>query len=525
MASITRYGKRGNYRIDFYDTDGSRKSIRLGRVSRRTAENVKVHVEALIEARIDQGRVPAATTAWLESISTQLRDKLVRAGLVEVQCQLTVREYLEEWHQRRQNAGYTPESLIAWGQVIRDLNQCFADRKLVGLTLEDGERFLQYLRSRNLAQCTIAKRLRHAKTMLQDAVKRKLLPANPWQYLTCREGNPASKRQYVSLQDIERVIQAAPDVWWQLLIALARYAGLRIPSEAIGLTWNDVDWQNQRLTVTSPKTARQGKPYRVVPIFPLLLPYLEQAFEAAEPGALYVFPEHFRKRVSGPHRLKGCNLRTTFVKIIRRAGVEPWPKLWHNLRASCESDLAQDYPLAVVTKWLGNTPSIALRHYVDPTDDAFERAKHWVPRVIQASQFIPNENRTGQSSAEGLHGVTQDTHVESGDTPNYRAAKHAAITQRNTQPQRATSSGTKRQFFPQLQINYQDMHQVAISCFSAQSPIMERTGFRSSENRPENQGFAQDAQRNAQRLTQVLALLAQLSDAEREAIRCFLNRE
>ena len=71
--------------------------------------------------------------------------------------------------------------------------------------------------------------------------------------------------------------------------------------------------------------------------------------------------------------MAGARLGTTFAKIVRRAGVEPWPRLWHSLRASCESDLAQSFPLATVTKWLGSTPSVALRHYVDPTEAAFER--------------------------------------------------------------------------------------------------------------------------------------------------------
>ena len=32
-----------------------------------------------------------------------------------------------------------------------------------------------------------------------------------------------------------------------------------------------------------------------------------------------------------------------------------------------------------MTKWLGNTPSAALRHYVDPTEAAFELAQTWTP--------------------------------------------------------------------------------------------------------------------------------------------------
>ena len=83
-----------------------------------------------------------------------------------------------------------------------------------------------------------------------------------------------------------------------------------------------------------------------------------------------------RAPTAGP----AANVRTTFAKIVRRAGVEPWPRLWHSLRASCESDLAQSFPLATVTKWLGNTPSVALRHYVDPTEVAFDRALDWRPK-------------------------------------------------------------------------------------------------------------------------------------------------
>src|SRR5262249_37139077 len=94
----------------------------------------------------------------------------------------------------------------------------------------------------------------------------------------------------------------------------------------------------------------------------------------------------------------GANMRTTVAKIIRRAGVEPWPRLWHSLRASCESDLAQSFPLATVTKWLGNTPSVALRHYVDPTEAAFDRALEWRPAETGGAKpgALPAQNQAQQ---------------------------------------------------------------------------------------------------------------------------------
>ena len=141
----------------------------------------------------------------------------------------------------------------------------------------------------------------------------------------------------------------------------------------------DADWERNRLSIPPPKPRSYGKSHRVIPLFTLLRPHLEAAFEHAEEGSEFIVPEEYRKRAEGEGGWGGANLRTRFGKIVRRAGVDPWPRLWHLLHASCESDLAQSFPLATVTKWLGNTPSVALRHYVDPTEAAFDRAVNWVP--------------------------------------------------------------------------------------------------------------------------------------------------
>lgn len=58
-------------------------------------------------------------------------------------------------------------------------------------------------------------------------------------------------------------------------------------------------------------------------------------------------------RASAAVGWKGTNLRTTMLKLIRRAGLKAWPKPFHNLRASCETDLMQHHPIHVVTAWIG----------------------------------------------------------------------------------------------------------------------------------------------------------------------------
>jgi hypothetical protein len=71
---------------------------------------------------------------------------------------------------------------------------------------------------------------------------------------------------------------------------------------------------------------------------------------------------------------KGLNLRTGLTRLLRQAGIAPWPKLFHNLRASCETDLMQQHPIHVVTAWLGNTPQIAITHYLQTQESDFAKA-------------------------------------------------------------------------------------------------------------------------------------------------------
>jgi hypothetical protein len=61
---------------------------------------------------------------------------------------------------------------------------------------------------------------------------------------------------------------------------------------------------------------------RTIPLLPELLPRLHEAFETAEPGATHVITRY---------RSGNQNLRTQFSRIIRRAGLEPWPKPFQNL--------------------------------------------------------------------------------------------------------------------------------------------------------------------------------------------------
>ena len=68
------------------------------------------------------------------------------------------------------------------------------------------------------------------------------------------------------------------------------------------------------------------------------------------------------------------NLRTQLLRIIAKAGLTPWPKLFQNLRSTRETELAENNPLHVVVAWLGNSQLIAAKHYLQVTDEHFTQA-------------------------------------------------------------------------------------------------------------------------------------------------------
>ena len=119
----------------------------------------------------------------------------------------------------------------------------------------------------------------------------------------------------------------------------------------------DVNWQEKRILVGTAKKTKRSKSSQWVPLLPELEPFLLAAFVEADSDATFCIERY---------RTQDVNLRTHFQRIIKKAGVKAWPRLWYNLRASRETELANEFPIHVVAEWLGNSPVIAAKHYLRP---------------------------------------------------------------------------------------------------------------------------------------------------------------
>lgn len=386
MASLIEEGN-GRWRIKWYE-GAERKSIRLGKQSSRNADRLLHLVEDLIGARAN-GTVNYGAIDRAHELSDELQGKLERYGLIPNRkwANATLGGLLTAFFE---NIDVKPGTETTYRQTRANLLGYFgADRLLHTVTALDASEWRKAIKAgqvpsptpaepeprdgrkrprkpRPLSDATVSKRVKTARSIFREGVRWGLLRANPFDGLKAGAQTNRDRQHFVSREDAARVLDACPDAEWRLLFALSRYGGLRCPSEHLRLRWRDIDWARSRMLVSSPKTeAHEGGGSRMVPIFPELLPFLRDAYEQAPEGAEWVISRY---------RLTNANLRTQLERIVKRAQLVPWPRLFHNLRATRQTELEEAFGARRACDWLGNSQAVAMGHYIQTTEAHFERA-------------------------------------------------------------------------------------------------------------------------------------------------------
>lgn len=416
MSSIT-IESNGRRKIQFQLGDGKRRSYRLGKVTQREAESIQTHIDELVNSQLLSRSTRLETVAWVNRLSDPMHKRLSACGLTKpraVDQQTNLGPFIDRYIEGR--ADIKPRTKINCDQAKKALIAFFGtDRSMTSITPGDADAFRQFLLKRGLAENTARRICGRARQYFRAAIRLELMTRNPFDGIKCAVGANLANRRFVTRADAQKVLDACPDNSWRLIFALSRFGGLRCPSEHLALKWEDIDWANDRMTIHSPKTEHhEGKAFRVMPIFPELRPYLLMAFEGAKPGTNFVIERT---------RDNGVNWRTQMQRIIKRAGLQPWPKLFHNLRASRETELTESFPLHVVCAWIGNSPSIAAKHYLSVTEAHFEKAVQIPVQQIHETAGKPSQAvETRKSESAKNPEKCSDLRADAGNCENLQMA-------------------------------------------------------------------------------------------------------
>jgi integrase len=378
MASITK-SPSGTKRALFYDETKTRRTVYLGKVSDKESDTIRRRIESILSSKILGSPIAQDDAAWLAK-SPLSKEKLVAVGLIQpepVEEKLvvpTLKEFLEGFIER-QGKTRKKSTVSLWQQAVKNLNDFMpVGIRIDQITIGHAKEFHDRLKLEGLASSTIHKRIQFARQFFHDAVDWKLIDSNPFTKVKPQRGC-MKVNEFVPREVVDKLMKKANPVW-RVIIGLSRYGGLRTPSETLSLRWSDIDWEQNRMSVPEPKVAHHyGRGIRSCPIFPELRPILDEAFEIfGDKSEFVVALPSSRAASNGEMGWKNANLRSEMFRLMRRAGVSRWPRLFHSMRASRQTELQREFPIHVVCSWLGNSPQVAQQSYLLVTEDDFAKA-------------------------------------------------------------------------------------------------------------------------------------------------------
>jgi integrase len=235
---------------------------------------------------------------------------------------------------------------------IADYTTVEANRLLTELATKYGENTVKHVK--NLAR-----------GIFKKAVGLGYAKANPWsdaEWLTAPKA--AGKTGHYTREEIEDIISALVDrVDCQLFMALTYFAGL-MPSETAGLKWSDVDeqWIHIRRAVVrgvvgAPKHENRVASVPVIEPVRTLLKLWREKSESAD----WMFPDEVGEPID-PRKLS----RTAIVPTLKTAKLA-W-KGYYAARRGGGTEMEKHSNPLVAAQFMRNSPAVALRHYLKPSD-------------------------------------------------------------------------------------------------------------------------------------------------------------
>jgi len=373
MSAVATKEKNGRWKIDVTLPNKQKTCIRLtklGITSKSEADRIATNVRSLIACRNVGIDVQPEIQQWLQKIGDSFYTKLRDLDLVPERDRDQLLIPFLKSHFKAHAVGKKASTPKVYNRAINHAEKFFSKTILVGsVTPADAQDFRNWLRiqigqqGRTLADATIAKTCGVIHQGFLAAIDKGMISKSPFASKSISKSagaNPA-REKYVSVQDIEMVLSQAKDPSDRIILALARFGGLRMPSEAVGLKWENIDWEKRVMKVQSPKTAHQNKSSRLVPLFPLLYDLLKD--EHANSKSEFLIP--WLKPES--------NLNVRIRRQIQASGMLLYPKVLQTLRASCETDWISNsnYLPQKVAQWSGHTTAVMFKHYIRVKDDSF----------------------------------------------------------------------------------------------------------------------------------------------------------
>lgn len=372
MGNITNNKSNGKtYSRLSATVDGRIVRVSLGsNLPKPSQRSILAVVDRLEEANAYKRRPSKQLLEAFGQLPDAIQTKLAKIGLVESAQHKSLPAFLDEYEKRKEKK-VKPQTLRTEKQTYRLLNEHFGDVDIASITEADAEDFREFLVDLGHATATVSKNVVRSRSIFKDAIKRGHIFSNPFQDV--ETGSQVGKKTLLPKDLLDRLVDGMEPNEWRCMVAFYRWMGCRT-GEALILKWSDIDWENGRITITSPKTeGHEGGETRDAPLFEQLRPYLVALREDTPEDVEYVYNEGLNDG-----NRQGLNTKNVGEVLRYRAakiGIDITWKPIQALRQTRENELIDEgWPPHKVHSWIGHDAETAAKHYLDTADADFLKA-------------------------------------------------------------------------------------------------------------------------------------------------------
>ena len=385
MASLssTKRNKKTCYQI-WVGTDPHRSNIWLGAISKSNANEIFSYINQVEQCRNHNTILTNLTRSWLQGLDDRFYGKLVKADLVKPRSCETVKKFFEEQLLKLNCAPRTKD--IYHRAHLKFFEFLQTDYNLRDVSPKMAHDFyFTHLAAAGLAESYRSKTAKIIREFFSKAKVFELIDRNPFDGFEISEPVDRSRHVFIPRDSINLMIEKAADIRWRCLLGFAGLCGLRTRSEIAALRWEHIEWDDNTFTVPSVKTKT-----RTVPIFGDFRPLLEAYHQLTIKDDLLVVPSG----LIFPQCPSQTQLTNRLKRTATKAGLQPWVKPWMNLRSSVETQLIREgFDLTTVSTWLGNSPDVARKHYLQVTPTDISKA------AAVGKKFSNSFQHTGESGS------------------------------------------------------------------------------------------------------------------------------
>ncbi len=275
-------------------------------------------------------------TLQFQAVVNEVAKDINGEGLPSPSIQTYLHDYLDQV--RRNNAPGTRER---YGNTVKlflaHLGKS-ASQPVRNVSPVMIEQFLNHRMDSGCAPKTAIADIKTLSSAFKRAEKLGYLGRNPVPAVTLPK-NTSSEREVFTMEEVEKLVAATPNLDWQTLIHLGFYLGARL-GDCVAMTWDNVDAAKGLIMFLQKKTGK----IVVVPMHARLIRHLHHVSATNTDGPLC--PTLFGKTPGGKH-----GLSEGFKRIVKRAGLDLMvvkgkgtrnftKRTFHSLRHSFSSALA-----------------------------------------------------------------------------------------------------------------------------------------------------------------------------------------